>query len=485
MRFRHIHLIFFALLLFDLAYSFLQHYHEPLDGDMTGIILPSEVCQPLMEDPLGFNVLFKDQEYKDPNRFFAHWFMSKYFKTIPFLLQNMVDPITSIYLASAIMKIMIQVLIIWMLASLISGSKNIFSRPFILAAFLVTPMIQVTGYFYLDMGIIDRSITYAMFYALPLGLLMVFFAPFYHASYAHNTIKLRLMSGILLYLLAFVLSLNGPLIPGLVLILCPAVLIYQWWTGFVRSHNSTLAGKSVEALNSIPKEYLIYFGIFMLFSLYSLFIGRNNITIPEDTLSIPQRYLRLPKGLYYQLTSKPGYMFLFMFSALNVFIIFKQKESTERKWVIQILKWVLILSAIYILMLPLGGYKHYRPYTIRRDTFGPVTLVLIYFYALSSYFIINQVQSRYKVAWYAILAAFILIFTRADITPLDRNDCEREALITLSESNEEITRLKDDCTVMGWEPIRDYGSSGLNAEMLKFWRVTGGKRLYYQDSGQK
>ncbi len=286
MRYRYFHLILLAFLLLDTTYSFLQHYHEPLDGDMSGIIMPSEACQPLMEDPLGFNVLFKDQEYKDPNRFFAHWFMSKYYKTIPFLLQYMVDPITSIYLASAIMKIMIQVLIIWMLASLISGSKNILSREFIIAAFLVTPMIQVTGYFYLDMGIIDRSITYAMFYSLPLGLLMMFFAPFYNASFAQKTIKLKLVPGILLIMLAIILSLNGPLVPGLVLILCSGLLIHKWWGGFVRSQQSTLAGRSVEALSHIPREYLLYFGTFLVLSLYSLFIGRNNISTPEDTLSI-------------------------------------------------------------------------------------------------------------------------------------------------------------------------------------------------------
>jgi len=485
MRYRYFHLILLAFLLLDTTYSFLQHYHEPLDGDMSGIILPSEACQPLMEDPLALNVLLKDQEYKDPNRFFAHWFMTKYYKTIPFLLQYIVDPITSIYLASAIMKILIQLLIIWMLASLISGSKNILSRKFIIAAFLVTPMIQVTGYYYLDMGIIDRSITYAMFYALPLGLLLVFFSPFYNVSFAQKTIKQKLVPGILLMILAFVLSLNGPLVPGLVVILCPGLLIHKWWDGFVRSQQSTLAGRSVDALSHIPREYLLFFGTFTVFSLYSLFIGRNNISTPEDTLSILDRYLGLPKGLFFQLTSKPAYMILFMFTILNVFIISKQKKSAEQKWVMQVLKWVLILSTIYLILLPLGGYKHYRPYTIRRDTFGPVTLALVYFYALSSYFIIKQVQSRYKFAWYAILAAFILIFTRADITPLDKNDCEREALITLSESNQEVTWLKDDCTVMSWEPIPDYGGSGLNADILEFWGVTQGKKLYYQSSDQK
>jgi hypothetical protein len=164
--------------------------------------------------------------------------MSKYFKTIPFLLQYVVDTITSIYLASSIMKILIQVLIIWMLASIISGSKKIFSRPFIIAAFLVTPMIQVGGYFYLDMGIIDRPISYAVFYALPLGLLLVFFSPFYKASYSQNRIKLRLAPGILMIMLAVVLSLSGPLVPGLVLVVCSGVLIRKWRTGYFRSQDS-------------------------------------------------------------------------------------------------------------------------------------------------------------------------------------------------------------------------------------------------------
>lgn len=58
-------------------------------------------------------------------------------------------------------------------------------------------------------------------------------------------------------------------------------------------------------------------------------------------------------------------------------------------------------------------------------------------------------------------------------------------LIALSESNEEVTLLKDDCTVMCWKPMSDYGSSGLNAEMLEYREVTEGKKLYYQGSDQK
>ncbi len=485
MKYRIFYLILLLLLTIDTTYSFLQHYNEPLDEDMAGIILPSEVCQPLMEDPFGFNVLFKNQEYKDPNRFFAHWFMSKYFKTIPRLLQSVVDPLNSIYLACAIMKTLIQVLIIWLLAVFISGSKNIFNKDFLLAAILIAPLFQTTGYFYLDMGIIDRSITYAMFYAFPLGLLLLFFYPFYHASFFEHKINLNLVARVLMILLAIVLSLSGPLVPGVVLILCSGILLSRWWSGFRRSLKSSLTGRFWDAFKNIPKEYLLFFMIFIALSLYSLFISKNNISIPADTLPISERYLRLPKGLYFQLTSKLGFPFLLILIALNGFIIYKQTASSERKKILQILTWVLLFIAIYIILLPLGGYKHYRPNIIRKDTFTPVTLALIYFYALSTFFLIKQIQARYKMAYYAIIVMFLLIFTWADITKMDRNNCERDALNTLIESNEKITLLNDDCTVMGWEPIRDYSNSELNASMLEYWGVTNGKKLYLQVGDQE
>ena len=308
MRHRYIHLILLLLLLGDTTYSFLQHYHEPLDGDMSGIVLPSEVFHPLMEDPFGFNVLFRDHEYKDPNRFFAHWFMSKYFKSIPFLLQFAVDPITSIYLASAIMKILIQVLIIFMLASLISGSKNIFNREFIIAAFLVAPLIQVTGYYYLDMGIIDRSITYAMFYALPLGLLTDIFLSILQSIIRAKEDQTEAGPGYFNdhagHCTCFKWSTCFRCGTGIVFRCIDRKMVDRFRP---RARNPPSQAGRWKPSIIYPKNILLYFGIFMLFSFYSLFIARNNISIPEDTLSVSDRYLRLPKGLFLQLTSKPGF----------------------------------------------------------------------------------------------------------------------------------------------------------------------------------
>jgi len=172
---KNLHFILLLLLIIDIGYSFVQHSNIELDGDMADLILPSQWNQKVFEDPLGLNVLFKNEIYAGPNRFFSHWIYSKYFKVIPGILQNFVNPIDSIYIACAIIKTAVQVFLILLLAAYISDKKNILSKNFLLAAILVTPLFIT--YQYWRFGIIDWSITFIFFYALPLALLLLYFLP--------------------------------------------------------------------------------------------------------------------------------------------------------------------------------------------------------------------------------------------------------------------------------------------------------------------
>ena len=168
-------LLFFFLLL-DVGYSFLQHYFMPLDGDLATSVLISEYSayKPLMNDPFGFGIIARDTSWPNPNRFFGHWFLSVYMRHVPLILQAFASPINSVYLACAIIKTLIQVAFIYLLAGYISGKWNAYNRQFILAAILITPLLQASGY-NSYMGIIDQSITYTFFYALPLCLLLLFY----------------------------------------------------------------------------------------------------------------------------------------------------------------------------------------------------------------------------------------------------------------------------------------------------------------------
>jgi hypothetical protein len=57
------------------------------------------------------------------------------------------------------------------------------------------------------------------------------------------------------------------------------------------------------------------------------------------------------------------------------------------KKMIRILMWIGIFTFMYIMLLPFGGYRPYRPRIIRYDTFMPVTIALIYYFGASTYFI--------------------------------------------------------------------------------------------------
>jgi len=71
------------LVLADTIYTFAQHFHVPMDGDMANIIWPGQYYQQVLDDPLGLAALLRKEVYAAPNRFFAHWFMTGYFKTVP------------------------------------------------------------------------------------------------------------------------------------------------------------------------------------------------------------------------------------------------------------------------------------------------------------------------------------------------------------------------------------------------------------------
>ena len=175
---RYLYYFLFLLLLADLTYSFLQHYSMPLDGDMAGGIVPAEDVNPVLKDPFGFSVITENAVYPNPNRFFAHWTYFTYFNQVPILLQRFVSPFDSIYLASAIAKILIQLLILTLLAFYLTGRQKIFNADFLIAAILIVPLFQTNGY-RSYMGIIDPTITYTFFYALPCAIILLFYLPFY------------------------------------------------------------------------------------------------------------------------------------------------------------------------------------------------------------------------------------------------------------------------------------------------------------------
>lgn len=437
---KNIKYIFIILLLADITYSFIQHYNLPLDGDMSYLIMPFDGFKQLMNDPFGLSALCGNV-YLGTNRFFAHWTMASYFKSAPFICQYITNPIDSLYLSCAVAKTIIQIFLIWLLSAYISRSTNILKKEFLLSAVLITPLFQTWGYNGF-MGIIDCSITYTFFYALPLSLLMFFFLPFYNSKASNQVLKFNPITCVLFVILIVYLSLNGPLIPATVIIICPSLLIYGWWTSYTKSLQTSTIKKFTEAFRQIPRLELFYFTLFTIVCLYSFYIGRFNSANFVNPVPLLKRYSLLMIGIYYQITKSHGPQLLFLIIAINAIIISRHKYSEEAMRLMKNLKWIVILSSIYIILLPLGGYREYRPYIIRWDTIMPINLSLFYFYGISTLYLIKQFSSKVKIVYLTGIAVFLLIFTLADKTDYNANTCEKEAIKAIAKSKDKIVLLR-------------------------------------------
>lgn len=469
-----------VLLLADLAYSAYQHYHMPIGGDMAEVVMPApgRSYDKVLHDPFGINVLVNNEAYPNPNRFFAHWSVSAYFLNIPFLLQYFTDPVGSIYLSNAIIKIITQALIICLLAIYISNTYSLLNYRFILAALLITPFFQASG-FCRTLGIIDQSVIYTFFYALPLGLLLLFFLPFFKGLFYGDGVKTSPLVIILLVLLIIVLSFNGPLVPGVVLIACPLVLLKLWAENYRALKPMGLsARKLVFSFRKIPAVVLFMFTGFCILSLYSLFIGMSNTLNEHGAISLLDRYARMPDGLFNLLTKKIAFPLLLSSIILNILLIRKYFNSVESRKIRNLAGWIGIFALIYILLLPFGGYRGYRENIVRYDTIMPVTLALLFIFGKTTYYLVENITGKFKPAYLLALAAVLIIFTIADSLNVSRYECERKAIETIAASSEKITLLDGNCPVMDWKTISDTSESVANAELFEYWKVTDEKKLY-------
>lgn len=471
-RIAYIFLLLFVLS--DIVFSTVQHVHMPLDGDLANIVAPSQDYQKVLEDPFGFQVVLNDSVYPAPNRFFAHWFQQQYFRTAPLVLQHFSTPVESVYLASGFAKSIIQYGLIFLMAIGVSRHRNPFHKDFLLACALLIPLFQTFGYNGY-MGIIDHSISYSFFYAFSCGILLWFFLPFFNSWFYKQDYGKHFLQLLFSVLLAVILVFHGPLNPAVVLIVCPATMLLLFWKNLKQMADRSALERIKLAFHNMPKKTLSIFILVSILALYSLYIGRNNIENLWTEVPLWDRYKKLPLGLWNQFTQKLGLPLLLIMVAINRIIV--RTQNIHKQKLVKLLHWILVLSAIYILLLPLGGYRSYRPNIIRRDTIMPIILALIFFYGLSSFYILKQIQMRKK-GYYLGTISFLLIFTFADLSIKKKNLCEKQALERIAASSAKTIILEEDCNVMSWEKLERFENSELNMVLLKHWGIVRSEKRY-------
>lgn len=473
-------LFLILFLLGDLTYSFVEYYFTPIDGDLTSGIVYNEHIQKIFDDPFGFKMLITGDRHINPNRFFSHIFQKEYMQAVPLWLQNFTDPITSVYLSCALLKMFVHLLFLFILGGLISGTYNILKKPFLIATALIVPFIQANGYWG-HMGINDRATTYVFFFAFPLVLLLAFLTSIYRITYLKITPNVGLLMFFLSFTAAVVLPLSGPLVPGVVLIVCLMVFAY-YFQNLSKEVGISFFGKMVKVFLKTPRSIYIFLIPIAVVSLYSLFLGRFDSNFQETEISVSQRYHRLPLGIYYQITQSLGVPLLLIIIAVNVFLIKKFTHTGGGEKIVGTLRWIGLFALIYLLLLPLGGYRPYRPNILRYDTFIPITITLIYFYGSSTYFLFNNLPGRNLKYYGVFLLALFAIYMNYDRIETEKYRFERQCIESLVKSPNEVTKLPATFNVMSWYPLTDPKQSESNATMLKFWNITKEKKLHYQSN---
>jgi hypothetical protein len=446
----------------------------PIDGDFANIVAPSPDYQTVLDDPFGTQVILNDSVYPATNRFFVHWFQLEYFRNVPLFLQNFTTPIESIYLSSGFAKTAIQYLLIFLMAAGISGNKNPLHKAFLLASALLIPLFQTFGYNGY-MGIIDHAISYSFAYAFASGILLYFFLPFFNSWFHKRDYGNHFLQLLFSIMLAIILTFHGPLNPAVILIVCPATMLWLFLSNMKSDESKTILEKLKKAYQNMPKKILGIFILVSLLALYSLYIGRNNIENLWSEVPLWDRYKKLPLGLWNQFTQKLGLPMLLAMVLINNTIV--RKQNIRKKQFVQFLNWILILSMLYILLLPLGGYRSYRPNIIRRDTIMPVILALMFYYGLSSFYILKHIQYRKK-AYVTGLITFLLIFTIADLKIKEKNLCEKQALEFMANSPEKNIILEVDCNVMSWGKVEHFENSEAKMLLLKHWGIIDTNKKY-------
>lgn len=472
------------LVALDAGLTYWQNYQLPLDGDLVPTIYPAPWYSRVLHDPFGWAVLARNEVYAGPNRFFAHATLSWYWKHVPLWLQHVTTPINSLYAASALFTTAAQLLILFVLAAYVrlgsGGSARRGGASYWLAVALLAPLFQTDG-FYEQMGITNRAITYTFFYTLPTGLVLVLLWPFYQAACQHQPLRLAWWRAGLLGLLMVVISFNGPIGTAAVAVLLLGIGLY--WVG--RQRRAAVrwpAPGSTLATGWLSGQALGLLALLAALSLYSLYIGRNN-SENSHTYSLGELYQRLPVGLYNELTMQWGLPLLGLLVLVNAQLIRRLlPASAERQRVLTSLRWVGWFALVFVLLLPLGGYRDYRSYLIRNDSIQPVLIGLFYAYGISTGLLLQQLRARPWGGYAAGVALFAGLFSYVDATiQMPRNnDCERWALDQLARAPEPVVRIAPYCPLLSWAPMADYHGSEMQADLLYRWRITNGKKRYYQ-----
>ena len=473
-----IQILLAALLIADLSYSTIQHHHKAIDGDLVAISLPAPHYAEVLQDPIGLKAITEDKEYSGAGRFWAHYTEYKYFQTMPLVLQKWMDPISSIYVAPALLKILVQIVLTLLLAGIVSGTEKFWRKDFLISAMIISPFFIAGGIYYDNFAVIDAAVTYAIAYALMVAVLLMYYYPFFKSAIHGQPLKFSWLQTVFLVLIACTVPFSGPLVQPVVFlisIIVPLIYFYQF-----RKHAPKLSVKAY--IKSIPLNVVVYLGVITVVCAYSYFVGTfNSENINNSTVSLIDRYVLLTKGIFNILAPTTGYPVILLFVGINWYLLSKHKEHPQAKILLIAFAAIALFSLLYLTLLPMGGYRAYRPLIVRRDTLIPINIGLMFIYASSALFLLEHYAGKARTIFIITVVLFCGHLLVVDQMSDAHYRCERWLIEQIANADRSPVKIKSDCPVLSWSDLNDPAQSAYNAQMLEIWNVTEDVTLYYQE----
>ena len=391
--------------------------------------------QTVLEDPIGYKAVVHQEHYDGAGRFVSHFVTKFWFDHVPKIINKLIqNPVKSLFYSSSLFVLVMQLLFI-VLAVLYSRGTFKSQKPLIilLIALMASVIIQLNS-FYHNVGIIDRSITYVFFYIFPVLMFLIYLYPFYRYHNSENPKNLNWLSHLGLILLGFLICFSGPLIQPIIII---SFLIYAI-SYFAKGELLTI---------KTSKSLFFHFLFLFVIAVYAFYVSRFN-SEADVSVSLSTRYLLMINGFCKILVGKLAWGLILIGLTINLFIIKRRNKLGGIKGTIVA---ILLFLMAYIFLLPLGGYRSYRPLIIRYDTFLPATLSVIFLLLYTACICYHSLKNQ-RHSYIAGMFVFILLLANADLNYKNTDgNCQKEVLYSLADSNDKQIIISPDCNILSWK----------------------------------
>ncbi len=370
------------------------------------------------------------------------------------------DPVQSIYACVASLKMLIH---LGFLLFFYQCFKLRMKRNFDLSVLVLASSCIIVDRFSASFTTIMSSPIYTIFYTLGVLLfLLILFPPILNRIVDDYTSKFSFGKSIGLVLASFAVVQCSPVIPPIVLL---SVIAYVGMY-FIKS------GGLIHFFKNHELPFICFLAAICMISIFSFYVGSFNKENFSVQLSIWERYQKLGPGLLQYFTGGPILLPLILLGSAAYY--FRKDKSDGDK---RLHLFMLIFFISFTILLPLGGFRSYRPMLVRGDTFMIINCFILLLVLRNIYLLYkHQEKNRFIVPIVAILLLSI------DLSGIGRNKCEKEALYAImnAPSNTDVS-IDYNCKVLSWDKMTDPYLLDINAAFLEKMKVaTKGQRYHFK-----